>query len=88
MDYNFEPVGICPKSITFHLEGDVVTNIHFHGGCPGNLKMLAKIADGWTVDAIYKMMNGNLCGEKGTSCADQLAQAVKLAFEHEKKNQQ
>lgn len=81
MDYTYEPEGICPKQITFHLEDNVVTNIQFYGGCNGNLKMLAKLVDGWTVEQIDATLRGNLCGKRGTSCADQLAVAVYKAYQ-------
>ena len=80
MDYTCEPEGICPKRITFHLEGNIVTNIQFYGGCNGNLKMLAKLVDGWTVEKIDETLRGNECGNRGTSCADQLASAVYKAY--------
>jgi len=62
--------------ITFDIDGDVITNIEFHGGCNGNLKAISKLVDGWTVDRIEEMLLGNTCGRRPTSCADQLAKAV------------
>ena len=69
----------CSRKITFDLDGDVVSNIVFTGGCNGNLKAIAKLVDGWTVDQIVDKLKGNTCGLRPTSCADQLAIAVAKA---------
>ena len=66
--------------IEFDLDGDVVRNIRFLGGCDGNLKAISKLVDGMTVDQIESKLRGNTCGRKPTSCADQLARAVREAY--------
>lgn len=81
MRYTYEPKGICPTSLAFDLEGDVVTNIVFEKGCNGNLKAIAKLVNGMTVEQIEEALGGNLCGTRGTSCADQLAKAVRRQYE-------
>ena len=53
----------------------------FTGGCDGNLKALSKILDGAKAEDIIEKLSGNDCMGKGTSCADQLAKAVKKAIE-------
>jgi len=77
MHYSVVPRGVCPKKIDFDLEGDVVKNVAFTGGCPGNLKAISKIIDGMKVEEIEKYFLGNTCGVKDTSCADQLARALR-----------
>ena len=67
--------------IDFDLNGDVVRNIRFLGGCDGNLKAISKLCDGMTVDEIERKLRGNTCGRKPTSCADQLARAVREAYQ-------
>ena len=66
--------------IDFDLDGDVVSNIEFIGGCNGNLKAISKLVDGFTVEQIEDTLLGNTCGMKPTSCADQLAKAVRKAY--------
>ena len=66
--------------IDFHLDGDVVTNVRFTGGCNGNLKAISKLVEGMTVDQIEGYLKGNTCGSNTTSCADQLAIAVRQAW--------
>ena len=65
--------------LEFDLDGDVVTNIVFTGGCNGNLKAISNLVDGWTVDEITSKLAGNTCGFKQTSCADQLSIALTKA---------
>ncbi|MBQ2470019.1 MAG: TIGR03905 family TSCPD domain-containing protein [Ruminococcus sp.] len=79
MRYSYTPRGVCPMKISFELDGDTVSNIQFTGGCNGNLKAIAKLVDGWTVEQIEEKLRGNTCGRKPTSCADQLAIAVRAA---------
>lgn len=70
----------CAMEIDFDLDGDVVSNIEFIGGCNGNLKAISKLVDGFTVEQIEDKLLGNTCGMKPTSCADQLAKAVRKAY--------
>ena len=67
----------CSKVISFDLEGDIVRNISFMGGCDGNLKTIPVLLDGWSVDQIEEKLSGIVCGKRGTSCSDQLAKAVR-----------
>jgi len=80
-NYVYEPEGVCPMQITFDIDGDVIHNIQFMGGCNGNLKAISKLLDGWTVEQIEEKLSGNTCGRRPTSCADQLAKAVRAAYE-------
>lgn len=79
MKHEYYTMGVCPTKVEFDLNGDVVTNIVFTGGCNGNLKAISKLVDGWTVDQITSKLAGNTCGFKQTSCADQLAIALTKA---------
>jgi len=80
MRYTYKTQGTCSSEISFDLDGNIVTNIKFTGGCNGNLKGISSIADGMTVDEINKKLSGITCGFKRTSCPDQLAKAVTKAF--------
>ena len=81
MDYTYNTYMTCSSQILFHIEDDVITDIRFIGGCNGNLKAIAKLVDGWTVDKIESYLRGNTCGPRPTSCADQLAIAVREAYD-------
>lgn len=79
MRCSYKTSGVCAQLIEFDLDGDVVSNVAFAGGCNGNLKAISKLVDGMTVDQIEAKLKGNICGFKNTSCADQLAIAVRQA---------
>ena len=85
MHYRYKTTGTCSQYIDFDLNGNIVTNISFTYGCNGNLKAISKLVDGWTVEKIEDYLKGNLCGMRGTSCADQLARGVREALESTKK---
>ena len=85
MKYEYQPQDVCSQLITFDLEGNVVRNIRFFGGCNGNLKAISKLTDGMTVEEIEAKLKGNTCGNNYTSCADQVARAVRQAYEESKK---
>ncbi len=76
MRYTYETETVCAKVINFDLDGDVVTNVEFVGGCNGNLKAISKLIDGLTVDDIKKKCEGLTCGPRETSCTDQLTKAL------------
>ncbi|MDO5540072.1 MAG: TIGR03905 family TSCPD domain-containing protein [Eubacteriales bacterium] len=81
MRYTVKPEKVCPTSLSFDLDGDVVTNVVYEGGCNGNLKAVSKLVDGMTVGRIEELLKGNTCGKNPTSCADQLAIAVRAKYE-------
>ncbi|MBQ1519091.1 MAG: TIGR03905 family TSCPD domain-containing protein [Ruminococcus sp.] len=84
MDYTYKTQNVCSQEINFHIDGNVITNVSFYGGCNGNLKAISKLVDGMTVEEIEAKLKGNLCGRRPTSCADQLAIAVRQAYEAQK----
>ena len=65
---HYKPTGVCSQNIEFDIEDNKVKNVHFTGGCNGNLQGIARLVEG-----IH-------CGFKATSCPDQLAQALKTAI--------
>ncbi|MDD6340437.1 MAG: TIGR03905 family TSCPD domain-containing protein [Butyrivibrio sp.] len=84
MEYTYKTKGTCSTSITFDINGDVITNVRFTGGCNGNLKTISSLVEGCTVDYIVEHCKGITCGFKSTSCGDQLANAVVEAYEKNK----
>ena len=85
MDYTYKTKNTCSKTIKFNLNGNIINNVEFSGGCPGNLQAIPKLVEGLTVDEIESKLKGIVCGMRGTSCADQLAIAVREAFDKENK---
>ena len=83
MRYSYKTKSTCARQIDFDINGNVITNVVFYGGCNGNLKAIPKLLDGWTVEQIEEKLRGNTCGMRPTSCADQLAIAVRAAHDKE-----
>lgn len=81
MEYIYKTENTCSSEIKVDIEGDIVKNIVFVGGCNGNLKAIPILVAGWTVDQIEEKCKGITCGRRPTSCADQLAIAVRKAYE-------
>ncbi|MBE7052774.1 MAG: TIGR03905 family TSCPD domain-containing protein [Ruminococcaceae bacterium] len=84
MNYTYKTKGTCAMRISFDIDKNIVSNIKFDGGCNGNLKAIAKLLDGQSVEYIEEKLSGNDCRGRGTSCADQLAKAVREAYENQK----
>lgn len=72
---------MCARQIHFSLENGKLHNVRFNGGCNGNLKAIGKLVEGQDAQEIVRLLRGNDCGGRGTSCADQLAQAVEAALQ-------
>jgi uncharacterized protein (TIGR03905 family) len=87
MKHTYRTNGTCSRSIEFDLEGDVVKNVVFQGGCNGNLQGISRAAEGMTVDRLHELFSGIHCGMKHTSCPDQLARAVAAAYEEEREDE-
>ena len=70
--------------ISFDLDNGIVSDIKFTGGCNGNLKGIAKLAEGMNAEDVIAKLRGIRCGFKTTSCPDQLANAIEYALNEEK----
>ena len=81
MSYVYKTKGTCSSQIEVELEGDIVRNVKFTGGCHGNLQAIPKLVEGMTVAEVEKRIAGIRCGMKNTSCGDQLAKACRAAYE-------
>ena len=78
--FTYTPHGVCSKCITFDLEDGKLHNLHFQGGCPGNLSAISKLLEGADARNTAALLKGNDCGGRGTSCADQLSKAIEEAI--------
>ena len=71
---------VCCKKIEFDLEDNVVKNLKFTGGCPGNLQAIGKLVEGMPATEAIAKLSGIRCGGKPTSCTDQFAQSLRSAI--------
>lgn len=80
--YSYRPHGVCSQLINFDVEDGIISNVEFFGGCNGNLKAIAKLVEGKPASEIADILEGNTCGNRPTSCADQFSKALRLALEN------
>lgn len=77
--HSFTPRGVCSQRIDIDLDGDTIREVTFTGGCDGNLKAISKLVTGMKVDDVAALLEGNTCGRRSTSCADQMVRALREA---------
>ena len=85
MTYSYKTHGTCSRRIDFDIDDDnTVHNVHFTGGCNGNLAGISSIVEGMDAEEIIDRFDGIRCGFKQTSCRDQFAEALREALEKKK----
>lgn len=50
--FEYKPRGVCPARISFDMEGEIVHNVSFLGGCDGNLQAISRVVEGMSVSQI------------------------------------
>jgi uncharacterized protein (TIGR03905 family) len=68
--------GVCSQEVKFLLKNNKIYSIEFTEGCDGNLKAIARLADGMDAKEVAGILRELRCGNKLTSCGDQFAQAI------------
>ncbi len=69
---------ICAREIGVELDSNgIIKEVEFCGGCDGNTQGLQNLLVGMDKESVIKKLEGISCGNKGTSCPDQLAQILK-----------
>lgn len=81
MSYIYKTKGTCSTQIKVELDGNIVKDVKFTGGCHGNLQAIPRLVEGMTVEEVERRISGIRCGMKNTSCGDQLAKALREAYE-------
>ena len=84
MSYIYKTKGTCSRQIDLEINDNIVTNVVFYGGCDGNLKAIPRLVEGMTVEEVERRISGIHCGMKNTSCGDQLAKALREAYDAQK----
>ena len=77
MTIEFTPKGVCSRQMVVEVEDGTVKSLQVVGGCNGNLQGISKLVEGMKVEDVIARLEGINCNGKGTSCPDQLAQALK-----------
>mgnify|MGYP003293836685 CR=1 FL=1 len=68
--------GVCSQMIRIEVKNDKVQSVQFFGGCHGNGQGVAALCRGMKVSDVTARLKGIRCGDKRTSCPDQLAQIL------------
>lgn len=66
--------------IELELEGDIIKDCVFTGGCNGNLSGISKLIKGMKAEDVIEKLEGTTCGLNETSCPDQLSRALRQAL--------
>ena len=73
----YKPEQVCAQEIHFDVASNIVKNVKFIGGCPGNALGIVQLVKGMKVDEVISRLEGILCRHRSTSCPDQLAKALR-----------
>ena len=78
---DFKPHVVCSRAIHIDLsdDGQTIEGVSFDGGCNGNLKAISKLVKDMPVEKVVELLQGNTCGPRKTSCADQLTIGLREA---------
>ena len=76
--------GTCSRLIKFDVDGDKVKDVQIVMGCHGNTQGVAKLVEGMDIHEVIRRLKGIDCNGRGTSCPDQLAQALEQYLEQQK----
>ena len=67
MSYTYKTKGTCSTQIEVELDGNIVKNVKFTGGCNGNLQAIPRLVEGMTVDEVERRIGGIRCNTKNTA---------------------
>ena len=74
--FSYKTSGVCAQGIDFDVVDGIVKNVQFIGGCNGNTQGVSRLIEGMDINDAIHRLRGVDCGGRGTSCPDQLAQAL------------
>lgn len=72
--------GTCSIAIDVEVENGIVKHAQFINGCPGNTAGISQLVAGMLAEEVIRRLKGIKCGNKPTSCPDQLAIALEEAL--------
>lgn len=83
MDIKYKTRGVCSRQMNIKVEDGLIENIEIIGGCNGNLNGICALVKGRPAKEVVELLKGIRCGERSTSCPDQLALALSQALAEE-----
>ena len=76
----YQTQGTCCRLMQVKIDDGKIVDVNFFGGCPGNLLGIKNLIKGMPIDEVISKFDGVKCGDKPTSCPDQLAKCLKGAL--------
>lgn len=74
---DYQTQGTCSHCIHLDLTDDGrIASVSFDGGCNGNLQGIGTLVKGMKKEEVIERLQGIRCGNKLTSCPDQLAHCL------------
>ena len=77
MTITYTPQGVCSQQMTLEIQDGVIESLTVLGGCSGNLQGISRLVAGMKVEEAIRRLEGIRCGDKPTSCPDQLSRALR-----------
>ena len=74
--FKYIPNGVCAREMIFSIDNNIIIDEITIGGCPGNSQGISKLIKGMDIDEVIDKLKGINCGNRGTSCPDQIARAL------------
>ena len=81
-EFTYQPKGVCSRQLKFAIQDNKLHDVEFTGGCHGNLQGIGRLVEGMDIDEVISRVEGITCGNKSTSCPDQLAKTLQEAKEN------
>jgi len=76
----YQTSGTCCRLMQVKIDDNKIVDVDFIGGCPGNLLGIKQLIKGMSIEEVISKFSGVRCGDKLTSCPDQLAKCLKQAL--------
>lgn len=80
-EVNYVTCGTCAKMIHVELDdSNIIQSVQFVGGCHGNTQGISALVKGQKAEDVISRVRDIRCGNKPTSCPDQLSYALEQAM--------
>ena len=67
---------VCSKLIEIEATNNIIESVKILGGCHGNLQGISSLLKGMNINDAISKLKGIDCKGKGTSCPDQISEAL------------
>lgn len=75
--FTYQTKGVCSRAIEIEIDGGIIERVQYIGGCHGNTQGVAALIRGMRVEDAIERLSGIDCRGRGTSCPDQLSNALR-----------